>query len=107
MAELLTLTPMAAKQVRIAADNGDMQGLALRFAAKEKDGGGEFEYGMGFDEPKDDDIVFTSEGIEIAIAPQHGPLLKGTVVDYVEWSEGEYRFIFMNPNDPSYVPPKE
>ena len=39
------------------------------------------------------------------IAQNDKPLLNGVVLDYVEMSPGEFQFIFMNPNDPHYVPP--
>jgi iron-sulfur cluster assembly protein len=34
-------------------------------------------------------------------------LLKNTVLDFVEIEPGKQQFIFMNPNDPGYVPPQE
>lgn len=103
---MITVTPRAAEQIKKAAEEGGMEDLALRLAVQEADDGS-FEYGMGFDETKDDDMVFQSEGVELIIAPQYGPMLKGTVVDFVEYEPGDYRFIFMNPNDPNYEPPKE
>jgi iron-sulfur cluster assembly protein len=33
-------------------------------------------------------------------------LLTGAMLDYVELNPGEWRFIFINPNDPSHKPPK-
>ena len=28
-------------------------------------------------------------------------------IDYVELEPGSWQFIFLNPNDPSYVPPQD
>ena len=101
---MITVTPQAAKQIRISTEQGDAAGLALRLAAK-KLNDGTFEYGMGFDEIKDDDLDFQCEGVTIVIAPQYGPMLNGMSIDFVEIEEGNYQFIFLNPNDPSFVPP--
>ena len=40
-------------------------------------------------------------------APEYEVLLKGTVMDYVEMEPGDFRFIFLNPNDDHFVPPGE
>ena len=64
-------------------------------------------YGMGFDETKEDDISFTSEEVEIIIAPISAELLKDTVLDFVEIEPGKHQFVFMNPNDPTYRPPQD
>ncbi len=64
-------------------------------------------YGMGFDETKEDDISFTSQEVEIIIAPISAELLKDTVLDFVEIEPGKHQFIFMNPNDPAYKPPQD
>jgi len=101
---MITLTPQAAKQVRISAEQSKADGLALRIAAKQNPDGS-LEYGIGFDEVGDDDMTFDSEGVELVIRPEHGPLLKGATIDFVELTPGEYRFIFLNPNDPNYRPP--
>ena len=34
------------------------------------------------------------------------PSITGATLDYVELNPGEWRFIFINPNDPSHKPPK-
>lgn len=103
---MITLTPQAAKQVRIAAEQGDMANMALRLAAKQNPDGS-LDYGMGFDEVQDDDMVFQCEGIEVVFAPQYGPLLKDAVLDYVEIEPGQYHFIFQNPNDANCSPSGE
>jgi len=32
------------------------------------------------------------------------PLLRGTIIDYVELDPGKFEIIFVNPNDPNYKP---
>jgi len=102
---MITVTPQAAKQIRISLKQHESDGMALRIAAKKMDDGS-FEYGMGFDEIKDEDVDVKCEGVSIIFSPEYGPMLKNMTIDYVEL-DGEYQFIFLNPNDPSYVPPTE
>lgn len=103
---MITVTPTAVEQIKNAADQGDMAHLSLRVAAK-KNPDGSFEYGIGFDEATDDDMVFKCEDIEVCMAPESSPLLSGATIDFVELEPGEKRFIVLNPNDPDYVPPEE
>ena len=32
-------------------------------------------------------------------------MLRGATLDFVELEPGDFQFIFLNPNDPNYVPP--
>lgn len=103
---MITITPAAAKQIKESAKQSRMEGMALRIAA-DRQADGSIHYGMGFDDlNRDDDTRYTSEGIELAIAPTSRALLDGTVVDFVEIEPGKFEFIFMNPNDANYTPPK-
>ncbi|NIR32598.1 MAG: iron-sulfur cluster assembly accessory protein [Gammaproteobacteria bacterium] len=102
---MMTITAQAAEQIRTAARDGQMEGLPLRIAARRLDDGS-IEYGMGFDEPNNEDTAFSVEGVEIVIAPVSVELLEDAVLDYVELEPGEFQFVFMNPNDPHYVAPE-
>jgi iron-sulfur cluster assembly protein len=102
---MFKVTEKAAEQIRNASKQSDAEGMALRVAAKSNQDGN-IEYGMGFDEPKDDDVRINQGGVEIVIDPPSHELLEEATMDYVELEPGEYRFIFMNPLDPHYVPPK-
>lgn len=101
---MITITPEAAKQIRLSAQQGNTEGLPLRIAAT-KNEDGSLHYGLGFDDSKEDDIAVTSEGVKIIVSPLSGVLLQGTTLDFVELESGKRQFIFMNPNDPSYTPP--
>lgn len=105
---MVTLTPAAATQIQTAAtESGAAQEeLILRLAARPQAGGG-LGYGMGFDELKDEDISYKSEGVMIAIAPEFGQFLQGATLDYVELTPGKFEFIFLNPNDENYSAPSE
>jgi len=69
---MITLTPAAAKQIRASAEQGDMQGLAMRIAAK-RNPDGSLHYAMGFDDTRlEGDMHIDADGIEIVVS-QPGP----------------------------------
>ena len=103
---MFTLTKAAAEQVLQAAKQSGTDEMVLRVAAS-RAADGAIEYQMGFDQSSEDDIVFTSEGVKIAVAPEYVPLLDKATMDFVELVPGDQQFIFMNPLDPHYVPPKD
>jgi len=103
---MITLTAAAAKQIKYSAKESNLDGLPIRLACTRMQDGS-FHYGMGFDDVKEGDITHTSEGIDVIVSITANEFMNGTTVDYVELEEGKPQFIFMNPNDPNYVPPKE
>jgi len=103
---MITLTEKAIEQVKQAAEQSGAAGLALRLAAK-RNADGSMEYGMGFDDPTDDDMLFRFGDVEVVMNGEFGPLLKGTTIDFVEMEPGHWHFIFMNPNDANFQPGQE
>lgn len=104
---MITITTAAAKQIKNAAKEGRMEGMALRIAAQ-RSSDGSIQYAMGFDDMnRSDDTRYSSEGIDLVIAPTSTTLLEGTTLDYVELEAGKFEFIFMNPNDPTYKAPQD
>lgn len=103
---MITVTPAAAAQIKLSADQGKTEGMSLRIAAS-LNSDKSIHYGMGFDDSKEDDITITTEDIEIIISTASAELLKDTTVDFVELEPDKFQFIFMNPRDPNYKPPKE
>ena len=103
---MFTLTEAAQKQVKVSAERGDSIGDPLRIAAKMKEDGS-IDYLMGFDQAQADDIKVQCGEVEIVFAPEYRGLLEGATMDYVEIESGEQRFIFLNPNDETYIPPRE
>ena len=100
---MITVTPGAAQQIRQASQQAQAEEMPLRIAAKLMVDGS-IQYGMGFDDAQESDLQVTSEGVTILIAPVSQPLLKGTVLDFVELNPGEFQFIFINPNDTGLPP---
>ena len=97
---MIVVTPDAAQQIRIAATQSAADELGLRIAAR-RDADGAVHYAMGFDEARGDDLVVPTEGIALIVTPDHRDLLDGMTLDYVEYEPGDFRFIFINPNDAS------
>lgn len=100
---MLTITERAANQIRVARQ-ADATGMALRIAAS-REPDGSIAYTMGFDDAQAQDTRITVHGVEVVVGITSVELLQGAVLDYVELEPGDFRFIFMNPNDPHYVPP--
>ena len=103
---MLTISDKAAEQIQLSAKQTNSEQLKLRIAAKVAVDES-IEYGMGFDEEKEGDIIINLTGIEILIAPSSAELLNGAHLDFVEIEPEKFNFIFQNPNDPNYKPPKE
>jgi len=104
---MITVTPEAAKQITEAAKQGQTEGFALRLAAQRKKDN-TIEYMMGFDDAHlDEDIQIDSEGVKLVTTAGNVELLNGLTIDYVEIEPGQFNFIFLNPNDPSYQAPSE
>lgn len=100
---MITVTPSAARQIRIAATQADADELGLRIAAR-RDERGALHYAMGFDESREGDVVIPSEGVALVVASSQRDLLEGMTLDFVEYEAGDFRFIFINPNDASGPP---
>lgn len=98
---MITLTEVAAEQILKSANETDADNMYLRIAAKNEDDGS-IEYGMGFDEIDEEDMLIKSFGVRVIVAPSSQVLLKGTVIDYVEMEPDQFHFIFSNPNDPRH-----
>lgn len=104
---MFTVTKAAAAELKKSMAHHDFDDMPLRIAARKQQNNEGVEYQMGFDEAGPGDVMVASSGIDVVIANEHKPLLSGTTLDYVEMEEGKMEFIFLNPNDPTFVPPKE
>lgn len=98
---MIKLTAEAAKQIRAAAKQSNLEGLPLRLAGS-KNPDGSIHYGMGFDDNKEGDTSFTSENVELVVSAASIDLLDGMTVDFVELEPGKPQFIFINPKDANY-----
>jgi len=103
---IISFSPAAIAQIKINIQDNEHGTMALRIAAA-MSADETINYGMGFDEPKEDDVQFTDDGVNFLLSPDCLELLNGAHVDYVEIENDQYHFIFLNPNDPNYKPPIE
>ena len=103
---MITVSKSAAAQIRQSSLETDAEGMVLRVAAK-RNADGSIDYAMGFDEADNNDTQVTCEEVMLAVAPTSVELLSDVTLDYVELEPGQFHFIFHNPNDPHYVPPRK
>ncbi len=103
---MITVSKTAAKQIRLSMEETGTEGLSLRVAARRLDDGS-LDYAMGFDETDHNDSHNRTNGIDVVVAPTSTELLSNAVLDYVEMENGEFQFIFINPNDPEQVAPEQ
>ena len=63
---------------------------------------------MGFGEQRlPGDTFLNFDGVDLVVAVQSKDYADGMTIDYVELEPGRFEFIFLNPNDPTYVAPRE
>jgi iron-sulfur cluster assembly protein len=93
---MFTVTPGASREILAAAERSDAIGMALRVAARQADDGS-IEYGMGFDDMREDDESVDFAGVKVVLGAPSKALLAQTVLDYVEVTPGEHDFVFLQP----------
>ncbi len=93
---MISLTPGAAKQVKVLQDEIGNAEKRLRVLV-ESGGCSGFQYGMSFDVRKPDDIVVESNGVEILVDPTSMTYLEGSEVDFDDGLQGK-GFEIRNPN---------
>ena len=101
---MISISKTAAKQIRYSMEETQSEGMFLRIAARRLVDG-TLDYAMGFDSGDHNDSYSNSNGIDIVVAPTSTELLAGAELDYVEMEDGEYHFIFINPNDSEHNKP--
>jgi len=93
---MITLTDSAVAQVREVQAEKATEGQVLRILV-EAGGCSGFEYGMSFDDQKDDDQLFESNGIKFLVDSTSLEYLDGSVVDFDDGLTGK-GFEVRNPN---------
>ena len=104
---IIKITDAAAQQIRQSITTEEMKAMSLRLAVM-RNADGSFHYAMGLDDQNyEDDLKLQSNNINIVVNSAMLSMLRNMTIDYVELEEGQYNFIFLNPNDPSYIPPSD
>ncbi len=96
---MLSLTPAASQEILAAAARSNAAGMSLRIAARQV-ADGSIEYGMGFDEEREDDQPVEFGGLKVLVGSPSRPLLEGTVLDFVEIEPGRRDFVFIPLDEP-------
>ena len=93
---MITLTSRAADRVRQMQEETPEAGGFLRVLV-ESGGCSGFQYGMSFDESKDDDTQLESEGVKIVMDPSSLAYMNGSSIDFDDGLQGK-GFEINNPN---------
>ncbi len=102
---MINITPAALAQIKKAEKQYQGEDLHLRVAAKQHENGA-IEYGMGYDQLRDKDQIFSISGVEVLISRSSADLIRGATLDYIEVEGGDSQFAFINPNDAAHRPPE-
>ncbi len=104
---MISLSTTALEQMKLSSAQDDMVSLPVRIAIREQDDGS-FHYAMGFDEQRlPGDSFLNFDGVDLVVSAGSKALAEGMTIDFVELEAGKPTFIFLNPNDPTYVPPRQ
>ena len=99
------MTEDAAEEILPSIIITDPAAGSLRVAAK-RSPDGSIDYAIGFDEADDTDTVIEQFSVEVLIGVTSLVLLAGALLDFVQLETATSKeFIFLNPNDPQFVPP--
>lgn len=104
---MISLTSAALEQIKLSSAQSEIDSMPIRIAIKKQDDGS-FHYAMGFDEqrlPGDNFLNF--DGVDLVVSQTSKDLAEGMTIDFVELEPGKSEFIFLNPNDPTFVPPRK
>tara|TARA_Y100000389_G_scaffold203280_1_gene251227 strand:- start:11090 stop:11446 length:357 start_codon:yes stop_codon:yes gene_type:complete len=104
--QIFEISDEAAEQIRKASELAESSEWPLRLSLNIDDNG-KFNYLMGFDQSKEEDLQLKINNINILIDPNSMISLKNTKLDFVAIDGNEKQFIFINPNDPEYKKPDE
>lgn len=104
--QIFEISDDAAKQINEASKLADSEKWPLRISLN-VDSNGKYNYAMGFDQSKEEDLQLKINGIDILIDPNSMVNLKNAKLDYVAIDGADKQFIFINPNDPDFKEPDE
>lgn len=97
---MFNVTPFAAQEILAAAERSGAQGMALRVAAR-RGPDGRIEYGMGFDDEREDDQPARFDTLTVLVGTPSQALLADTVLDFVEVDPGRFDFVFTVAREPT------
>ena len=96
---MFNVSPAAATELLAAAARSAADGMALRIAARALTDGS-IEYGMGFDDERENDESADYNGLTVLLGAKSRPYLAGTLLDFVELEPGQFGFVFIAGDEP-------
>lgn len=94
----VTLTPKAAEQViHIMQTKNIPPGYGLRVGIRGGSGCGGHQLILGFDKPKDTDMTYSQQGIQVLVDKKHVLYVFGKQVDFYEGGDAK-GFVFNDAN---------
>ena len=94
--QIFEISDEAAKQINVASESSESSEWPLRISLNVDDKG-KFNYLMGFDQSKEEDLQLKINGINILIDPNSMINLKNAKLDFVAIDGKDKQFIFINP----------
>jgi iron-sulfur cluster assembly protein len=91
---MVKVTPAAAAAILDAANRSGADGMALRLAAK-VGADGAVQFGLGFDDEREQDRLIENHGVRILVAPPSQALLSGVTLDFGVLENGALGFVFL------------
>tara|TARA_R110001592_G_scaffold35397_1_gene120406 strand:+ start:1267 stop:1581 length:315 start_codon:yes stop_codon:yes gene_type:complete len=95
--EPVSITPKALEEVKsIMSTKSIPEGYGLRIGVKGGSGCGGMGYLLGFDKPKEGDITYQVDGVNVHVEKRQTMYLLGLEVDFYDGSDAR-GFTFVNP----------
>ncbi len=96
--EPVSITPKALEEVKsIMSTKSIPEGYGLRIGVKGGSGCGGMGYLLGFDKPKEGDITYKVDGVNVHVEKRQTMYLLGLEVDFYEGADAR-GFTFVNPD---------
>ena len=97
--EPVTISEKAAEEIKhMMANKNIPEGYGLRVGVKGGSGCGGMGFMLGFDKPKEGDITYTSQGIEVHVEKRQTMYLIGMQVDFHDGADAR-GFTFVKPEE--------
>jgi iron-sulfur cluster assembly accessory protein len=94
---IVTLTASTVEHIKKCLKNHS-QGSGFRLTVKKSGCSGYAYVPKIVQTPEENDIKLEQDGITVYIDAKSAPMIKGTVLDYVESGLGQKEMVFRNPN---------
>ena len=100
MIQPVSISEKAAKEIKYLMENKNVpKGYGLRIGVKGGSGCGGMGYMLGFDKPKEGDLSYQAQGIEVHVEKRQTMYLVGLEVDFLDEADAR-GFTFINPGQP-------